>query len=413
MNKKWRLALFLCCMSAECFRRNLPNCSVNDDDCAAYGMGSCVARADSSEFGVCQVLGAGDGGSSGGGDMGTGTCTLVSTLPGPLDATPVQFGSALALQADGGLVVGDPQASFGGQSVAFVYPDARVNSQSRPLVGTNALAERFGQSAAVLPGLNFVAAGAASSASSAVFRYQGTNINGGVVPLTGAPAGAITAAELAAVQLSASISLLAVGLPDADGVWAGTASGALAKLTPAVPISKLGTAVAMNAKFIVASDGGVNVQIFTSTGAGTAWSTGTSLPAPAGAMKFGTRLALSGDELLVSGCATGNTCRDDIYRFRYTGAQWTQAGNVLFSKSGAGSAIALSGKLAVAGSPNLSGKAWAFSIDDPQRWVELRPGTLDTTAAFGTAVAVAGNLVAVGAPGDTGGGRVFVFSCSF
>lgn len=139
---------------------------------------------------------------------------------------------------------------------------------------------------------------------------------------------------------------------------------------------------------------------------------------------FGYGMAIDGETLLVGsrGCDTPQPNSGAIYSFRRIGGTWTQAQKLVFPVATRddqiGTAVALSGTVAVAGAPGRGTGGSAFILRfDGGTWfsqAEVTDGSAGSGSGFGSAAACSSTRVAVGAPNaaegvGAGAGRVRVF----
>ncbi len=165
--------------------------------------------------------------------------------------------------------------------------------------------------------------------------------------------------------------------------------------------------------------------------AGTTWSQQARLVAADGSayQTLGSSVALDGDTLLV-GMAPTPGMQLAAYVFVRTGTTWTQQAKLVASDGvifdGFGSAVALSGSIAVIGAPNKTvgfnaaqGKAYVF-VRTGTTWTEqLKLTAPDATAGdrFGSSLSLLGTTAMIGAPSKTiaanaNQGAVYVFEQS-
>ena len=143
----------------------------------------------------------------------------------------------------------------------------------------------------------------------------------------------------------------------------------------------------------------------------------TALDAGPGDLAFGAAVALRGDTLVVGAPRDNNANGVDagaIYVFERSGTTWAFGQKVVpddvVSADVFGSAVSMSGDLAVVGTPRgfsgASGKAYVFdTMSTP--WTQLArldPSGGALSDGFGTSVAVVGERVLVGAPFDASQG---------
>jgi hypothetical protein len=139
---------------------------------------------------------------------------------------------------------------------------------------------------------------------------------------------------------------------------------------------------------------------------------------------FGYGMAIEGETLLIGsrGCDTPQPNSGAIYAFRRINSTWTQAQKLVFPVATRddqiGTAVALSGSVAVAGAPGRGAGGAAFILRfDGGTWfsqTEVSDSSAGTASEFGAAAACSSTRVAVGAPNASegvgaGAGRVRVF----
>ena len=127
---------------------------------------------------------------------------------------------------------------------------------------------------------------------------------------------------------------------------------------------------------------------------------------------FGTAVAVSGDEMLV----TGN---QGLYRFMRQGGEWTAAGKLsgegLSGDDAFGAVLALAGDLALVGAPGATGGTGTVHLYQRSGADWSRVGDVSLPEGqendrFGSALALDGDHALIGAPGRSdGNGAAFVF----
>ncbi|MFI5300746.1 MAG: hypothetical protein ACHREM_21905 [Polyangiales bacterium] len=134
--------------------------------------------------------------------------------------------------------------------------------------------------------------------------------------------------------------------------------------------------------------------------------------------ELGWSLALDGTTLL-TGAPWDSSDTGAAFLFTRSGATWTLGAKLVGSDSVAndelGMSVALSGDVAIVGSPNASSQAGAayFFQQTGGVWSEVNALKGSTTSDnLGFAVAVEGDTAMVGAPGAVAGGSVFVYARS-
>ena len=152
------------------------------------------------------------------------------------------------------------------------------------------------------------------------------------------------------------------------------------------------------------------------------WSAGERLVARAGAVGFGTSVAIDGDRLLVG--APRENGSGAVHEFRRRDDRWEHAGTLtaasLESSDQFGASVRLEGGRALVGAPGRDGArgaAFVFALDretDAWRQVEeLSPALAAPSDAFGSTLAGSGDHVWMGAPrADGQKGVAYVYSLS-
>lgn len=139
---------------------------------------------------------------------------------------------------------------------------------------------------------------------------------------------------------------------------------------------------------------------------------------------LGYGLAVDSNRMLVGARGSDSVALNAGVLYSYTrgSAGWTQLSKVIFPQALAndqvGTALAVSGTVAVAGAPNRGSSGAVFALKfDGGAWFptgELSDATASSDARFGSAVAASPSMIAVGAHGSSEGiawgvGRVLVF----
>jgi len=139
---------------------------------------------------------------------------------------------------------------------------------------------------------------------------------------------------------------------------------------------------------------------------------------------LGYGLAVDDSTLLVGsrGCDTPQVNSGAVYAYRRIASTWTQTQKLVFNGAQRddqiGSAVALSGTIAVAGAPGRGASGAAFILRfDGGTWfsqAEVSDASLSTGSAFGSAVACLPTVIAIGAPNSSegvgaGAGRVRIY----
>ena len=376
------------------------------------------------------------------GGRGTGAATVYTYAAGTW--TPVTlsapvgqgaFGTSVALTGSGtGAVVGDPTGA-GGTGAATSYTlSGGAWSAGTPLAppvgtasfGTSVATSSNGSTALVGDPLGGPFAGAVTVYSS---DWTGWSLGAGITT----PASANSVGTT--VALSEDASTVAAG--DPYGGPGGTGTGVVSTYgydgtttttgpTPAPPAGAVsfGTAVALSAdgRTLLVGDPGVlpfgAATVYTRQGS--SWSAGTPLALPGTANSFGTAVALSADgtTALVGDPQGGDSATGAATLFTFDGTSWS-AGTPLPPPAATltfGTAVALSadGTTALVGDPSLpgGGSVSAFGQSNGS-W---SPGTVLAlpahSSAFGTALALSGGVALVGDPtgGASGTGAASVFT---
>lgn len=152
---------------------------------------------------------------------------------------------------------------------------------------------------------------------------------------------------------------------------------------------------------------------------------GVSDPLPYDGLGYG--LAVDGTRMLVGARGSDSVALNGgvVYTFYRDATGWAQSSKVIFPTAAIddqiGTAIAMSGTVAIAGAPNRSTSGAAFPLRfDGGAWFptgELTDSTAGTNARFGASVAASSNRIVVGAPNSSegvgaGAGRVRIFDIS-
>lgn len=133
--------------------------------------------------------------------------------------------------------------------------------------------------------------------------------------------------------------------------------------------------------------------------------------------RFGASVSLDGTLAIVG--APGHGGKGSAYVFSETGTTWSQLaelqGGDTSTGDNFGASVSISGTTAVVGAPGHGGTGSAYVfVETGNSWAqsaEVTGSDTSTGDTFGTAVSVSGTLAVVGAPGH-GGGKAYMFSNS-
>ncbi len=168
--------------------------------------------------------------------------------------------------------------------------------------------------------------------------------------------------------------------------------------------------------------------VYVRSASGWAQSAYLESPSPQLGTGFGTKVAVSGDWLLVSAPTEGLTEEGErsyngaVYAFHRVGSEWQKAGRVGIEdgmRSGAfGEELALDGDTAVIGAPDESngdfrntGAVYIFALNNGKwtRQARLVGTSSYFLSRFGNAVAISQKTVVIGAPGFRSDGYAYIY----